>query len=157
MRAQVKELPVPTDVSTQEQALRPAPAETAATVTEKQPPAAANVPANVPAKKAAPADRAAALGADALAEAEIYWQDLEGTARGPCSWAEYKAAIFDGDVGPESLVRAPGVLDAFTRVGDVPALAALVPTRAQAAPPVDPAPARDPPTKDAGEGVPAEP
>ena len=107
-------------------------------------------------KKAAPADRAAALGADALAEAEIYWQDLEGTARGPCSWAEYKAAIFDGDVGPESLVRAPGVLDAFTRVGDVPALAALVPTRAQAAPPVDPAPARDPPTKDAGEGVPAE-
>ena len=86
-------------------------------------------------KKAAPADRAAALGADALAEAEIYWQDLEGTARGPCSWAEYKAAIFDGDVGPESLVRAPGVLDAFTRVGDVPALAALVPTRARGAPP----------------------
>jgi len=107
-------------------------------------------------KKAAPADRAAALGADALAEAEIYWQDLEGTARGPCSWAEYKAAIFDGDVGPESLVRAPGVLDAFTRVGDVPALAALVPTRARGAPPVGPAPARGPPTKDAGEGVPAE-
>ena len=100
-------------------------------------------------KKAAPADRAATLGADALAEAEIYWQDLEGTARGPCSWAEYKAAIFDGDVGPESLVRAPGVLDAFTRVGDVPALAALVPTRAQGA-------ARGRPTKDAGEGVPAE-
>ena len=58
---------------------------------------------------------------------DVFWTDREGNEHGPSTWAEYKTALCDGDVGFEGTVRAPPLLADWTKVKTVPALATLVP------------------------------
>ena len=74
-------------------------------------------------KKKAPQNLDVAL--QDLAEAEIYWTDASGADMGPSAWAEYKAALFDRDARLGGRVRAPGVLDEWTRASDISAIVAL--------------------------------
>ena len=52
---------------------------------------------------------------------DVFWTDREGNEHGPSTWAEYKTALCDGDVGFEGTVRAPPLLADWTKVKTVTA------------------------------------
>ena len=85
-----------------------------------------------PPKKRSPRKKKASFSAPPLAREDfqgldVFWTDREGNEHGPSTWAEYKTALCDGDVGFEGTVRAPPLLADWTKVKTVPALATLVP------------------------------